>query len=90
MITKFPSNLCVNINNRVDGQIVFVGIHGHDKLSEAQNLKENDVITVMYSGVNVYNKLIQPIFYRKRKTSAADKSWKELVEEYQYNVNKTS
>ena len=44
-------------------------------MKEAQKLKENEVITVKYSGVNVYNKLIQPVFMRIRN----DVSWSDIV-----------
>ena len=68
----------------MDGQSIFVGIHG-ENIEQAKNLKVNTVITVKYSGVNVYNKLIQPVFFRTRN-SASDMNWNELV--YQYNKSK--
>ena len=56
---------------------MFVAIKGAENAEEAQKVKENAVITVKYSGTNVYNKLIQPEFMRKRN----DVSWSDIVEQ---------
>ena len=58
---------------------MFVALKQTENLEEAQKLKENSVITVKYSGVNVYNKLIQPIYMRVRN----DVSWSDVVEHSQ-------
>ena len=55
-------------------------------LKEAQKVKENEVITVQYTGTNVHNKLIFPTFMRSRN-NRTDLSWKELVDQYNNNVN---
>ena len=65
---------------RLDGQVLFVAVNG-ENLDQVKKLKENVVITVKYSGVNVYNKLIQPVFFRTRNSSA-DMSWTDLVKQY--------
>ena len=44
--------------------------------NEVKKLKEGDVVTVKYSGRNVYNKLIQPEFMRER----LDMKWDDLVQ----------
>jgi hypothetical protein len=50
---------------RMNGDNVFVGIT--ENLQEAKKLKRGDIVTVKYSGVNIYDKLMQPTFYRLRE-----------------------
>ena len=68
----------------MDGQVIFVAVHG-ENIDQSQKLKENTVITVKYSGINVYNKLIQPVFFRTRNSSA-DMSWSDLVKQYKLTI----
>ena len=44
-------------------------------MENARKIRKNNVITVKYGGVNVYNKLIQPVFLRARP----DVSWSDIV-----------
>ena len=54
-------------------------------MSSAKLCKVGDVITVQYSGKNIYDKIIQPKFMRKR----SDYTWKKLVEQFKRdNINK--
>ena len=64
----------------MDNQSVFVNLTS-ENMEDAKKLKEGSVITVKYSGSNIHNKLIRPVFYRSR----IDMTWKELVD--QYNVH---
>ena len=50
---------------QMDGQSIWVKVNKNN-LIEARELDINSVVTVKYSGYNSNNKLIHPIFYRKR------------------------
>ena len=60
---------------------MFVNVN-NENLEISKKIKENTVITVKYSGVNVFNKLIHPVFYRSRNSSE-DVSWTDLVDQNQ-------
>ena len=62
---------------RQDGQVIFVTIKGGKYMEEAKKVEDNSVITVNHSGVNAYNKLIQPIFMRIR----SDVTWSDIMEQ---------
>ena len=49
----------------MDGQSIWVKVNKQN-LSEATELKPHSVVTVKYNGKNSNNKLIYPVFYRKR------------------------
>ena len=72
----------------MDGQQLFVSVDG-ENLDKTKKMKENTVITVKYSGMNIYNKMIQPVFFRTRNSSA-DMTWSDLVKQYQNNNNSNS
>ena len=65
----------------MDGQNVFVNIT-EENSEETKVLKTKDVITVKYSGINIYNKLIQPNFFRVR----SDFNWKDIVEQFNNEI----
>lgn len=69
------SNLLIKFN-RFDGQKVFVGIPS-ELHNSAKQCKLGTIITVKYSGKNLYNKIIQPQFYRIRNTE----TWEFLVQQ---------
>ena len=58
---------------RINGKTVFVNITNHS-LEDAKKIKEEAVITVKHSGMNVYGTLLFPQFYRERK----DVKWSDL------------
>ena len=61
---------------RTDGQVIFVAINRSlNNVEEIQKIKENTVITVRYSGINDNNKLLQPVYLRKR----IDTTWSDIV-----------
>ena len=62
----------------MNGQTVFVGIT-EDSYPLAKDCQTNDVITVIFSGINDKNKLIQPKFYRKR----LDVTWNQLKQQHE-------
>ena len=72
----------------MDGQTLFVSVNTED-LEKIKKMKENTVITVKYSGMNIYNKMIQPVFFRTRNSSA-DMTWSDLVKQYQNNNSNNS
>ncbi len=49
----------------MNGDSIFVALT--ENLEEAKNVKPGDVVTVKYNGVNIYEKLQQPMFYRVRQ-----------------------
>lgn len=53
-------------------------------MEEAKMSKENTVITVKYSGVNIHGKLIKPIYFRRK----LDCNWSTLLFNFN-NENKT-
>jgi hypothetical protein len=58
---------------RPNGKILFVRLHDH--FEEAKKVKEGSLITVKHSGVNVYETLQYPQFYRER----TDVKWEDLI-----------
>jgi uncharacterized protein (DUF427 family) len=47
----------------------------HENYEEAKKVKEGSIITVKHSGVNVYETLQYPQFYRER----TDLKWEDLI-----------
>lgn len=59
--------------NRINGKDIFVNINENEKT--AKNIKEGAVITVKYSGTNIYGTLQFPQFCRER----LDVKWDDLI-----------
>jgi hypothetical protein len=57
---------------RSDGKKIFVRTLIN---IEAQSVKRGDVITVAFSGKNIYGTLLYPRFYRKR----TDVKWEDMI-----------
>jgi hypothetical protein len=57
----------------MNGKNIFVGLS--DNHEEAKHVKEGNVITVKYLGLNVYGTLQYPKFYRER----TDVKWEDLI-----------
>jgi tRNA splicing ligase len=56
------------------GETLFVGVT--ENYGDAKSIKAEQVVTVKYSGINAYGKLIQPVFLRARH----DATWEDLLE----------
>jgi hypothetical protein len=58
---------------RINGKKLFVGLN--ENFDDAKKVKEESVITVKHSGMNVHGTLQYPKFYRER----TDVEWNDLI-----------
>ena len=83
VVEVMPTGLKCEQLNGIHVHVNFVS-NGDEQMYKIK-CRKGTVVTVTYTGVNIYGKLLQPQFYRIR----GDVTWKELREQFEKdNINK--